>query len=190
MKSDQHGFTLLEVMLALAIFTMLSILAFIVMSQAQITHQRAREETASFNQLQRAMTLFGNDLLQLVARRNRSTNSILVTGKDVIFSTQTRDPKQPLSDTLRLQTVHWYLRDKTLYRALRSSVDASTERPAQPVLDHVEQFSLEAESETGGALPSHVTVHIQHQTYGTLDRLFSLPGQLMIEKPEATRNAQ
>lgn len=190
MKSDQNGFTLLEVMLALAIFTMLSILAFMVLSQAQITHQRAREETQRFNQLQRAMTLFGNDILQLVARRNRSTESMLVTGKEAIFSTQTRDPQQPLSDVLLLQTVHWYLRNHTLYRALRSSVDADTDLPAQPVLEDVEQFSLEAESDKSGELPSHVILHIEHQTYGALDRLFSLPARLTVEEPEETRKKQ
>lgn len=186
MKSKQNGFTLLEVMLALAIFAMLSILAFMVMSQANTTHQRAQEETRRFNQLQRAMTLFGNDLLQLVARRNRSTDRILLTGNEAIFSTQTRDPRHPLSDTLLLQTVHWYLRDHTLYRALRRSVDSDTDLPAQPVLDHVDQFSLEADASASGELPARVTLHIQHQTYGALDRPFALPGLITIEETKSS----
>lgn len=74
MINRQQGFTLLEVMAALAIFSMLSVLAFMIFSQVSELHQRSQKEIQKFNQLQRTITILDNDLLQLVARRNRSTD--------------------------------------------------------------------------------------------------------------------
>lgn len=71
MINRQQGFTLLEVMAALAIFSMLSVLAFMIFSQASELHQRSQKEIQQFNQLQRTITILDNDLLQLIARRNR-----------------------------------------------------------------------------------------------------------------------
>lgn len=92
MINRQQGFTLLEVMAALAIFSMLSVLAFMIFSQASELHQRSQKEIQQFNQLQRTITILDNDLLQLVARRNRSTDKIMVLGEEAIFTTQSRDP--------------------------------------------------------------------------------------------------
>lgn len=110
MINRQQGFTLLEVMAALAIFSMLSVLAFMIFSQASELHQRSQKEIQQFNQLQRTITILDNDLLQLVARRNRSTDKIMVLGEEAIFTTQSRDPLAPLSEAQTLLTVHWYLR--------------------------------------------------------------------------------
>ncbi|HDW1585679.1 TPA: type II secretion system minor pseudopilin GspJ, partial [Escherichia coli] len=115
MINRQQGFTLLEVMAALAIFSMLSVLAFMIFSQASELHQRSQKEIQQFNQLQRTITILDNDLLQLVARRNRSTDKIMVLGEEAIFTTQSRDPLAPLSEAQTLLTVHWYLRNHTLY---------------------------------------------------------------------------
>lgn len=110
MINRQQGFTLLEVMAALAIFSMLSVLAFMIFSQVSELHQRSQKEIQQFNQLQRTITILDNDLLQLVARRNRSTDKIMVLGEEAIFTTQSRDPLAPLSEAQTLLTVHWYLR--------------------------------------------------------------------------------
>lgn len=140
MINRQQGFTLLEVMAALAIFSMLSVLAFMIFSQASELHQRSQKEIQQFNQLQRTITILDNDLLQLVARRNRSTDKIMVLGEEAIFTTQSRDPLAPLSEAQTLLTVHWYLRNHTLYRAVRTSVDGRKDQPAQAMLEHVESF--------------------------------------------------
>lgn len=131
MINRQQGFTLLEVMAALAIFSMLSVLAFMIFSQASELHQRSQKEIQQFNQLQRTITILDNDLLQLVARRNRSTDKIMVLGEEAIFTTQSRDPLAPLSEAQTLLTVHWYLRNHTLYRAVRTSVDGGKDQPIE-----------------------------------------------------------
>lgn len=140
MINRQQGFTLLEVMAALAIFSMLSVLAFMIFLKFP-SCINVLKEIQKFNQLQRTITILDNDLLQLVARRNRSTDKIMVLGEEAIFTTQSRDPLAPLSEAQTLLTVHWYLRNHTLYRAVRTSVDGRKDHPAQAMLEHVELSS-------------------------------------------------
>lgn len=189
MINRQQGFTLLEVMAALAIFSMLSVLAFMIFSQASELHQRSQKEIQQFNQLQRTITILDNDLLQLVARRNRSTDKIMVLGEEAIFTTQSRDPLAPLSEAQTLLTVHWYLRNHTLYRAVRTSVDGRKDQPAQAMPEHVESFLLESNSGESQELPLSVTLHLQTQQYGGLQRRFALPEQLAREESPAQTQA-
>lgn len=189
MINRQQGFTLLEVMAALAIFSMLSVLAFMIFSQVSELHQRSQKEIQKFNQLQRTITILDNDLLQLVARRNRSTDKIMVLGEEAIFTTQSRDPLAPLSEAQTLLTVHWYLRNHTLYRAVRTSVDGRKDHPAQAMLEHVESFLLESNSGESQELPLSVTLHLKTQQYGALQRRFALPEQLAREESPAQTQA-
>ena len=187
MINRQQGFTLLEVMAALAIFSMLSVLAFMIFSQASELHQRSQKEIQQFNQLQRTITILDNDLLQLVARRNRSTDKIMVLGEEAIFTTQSRDPLAPLSEEQTLLTVHWYLRNHTLYRAVRTSVMAGRINPPSDV-EHVESFLLESNGESRELL-SQSALHLQTQQYGALQRRFALPEQLAREESPAQTQA-
>ncbi len=84
MINRQQGFTLLEVMAALAIFSMLSVLAFMIFLKLP-SCINVQKEIQQFNQLQRTITILDNDLLQLVARRNRSTDKIMVLGEEAIL---------------------------------------------------------------------------------------------------------
>lgn len=85
---------------------MLSVLAFIIFSQASKLHQRSQKKIQQFNQLQRTITILNNNLLQLVAQKNQSTNKIIVLSKKAIFTTQSRNPLAPLSKAQTLLTVH------------------------------------------------------------------------------------
>lgn len=187
MINRQQGFTLLEVMAALAIFSMLSVLAFMIFSQASELHQRSQKEIQQFNQLQRTITILDNDLLQLVARRNRSTDKIMVLGEEAIFTTQSRDPLAPLSEAQTLLTVHWYLRNHTLYRAVRTSVDGRKDQPARRCWN-MSSFLLESNSgKARTSSLSHVT-SADSAIWG-LQRRFALPEQLAREESPAQTQA-
>lgn len=188
MINRQQGFTLLEVMAALAIFSMLSVLAFMIFSQASELHQRSQKEIQQFNQLQRTITILDNDLLQLVARRNRSTDKIMVLGEEAIFTTQSRDPLAPLSEAQTLLTVHWYLRNHTLYRAVRTSVDGRKDQPARRCWNMSRAFfwKVTAGKARTSSL-SHVT-SADSAIWG-LQRRFALPEQLAREESPAQTQA-
>ncbi|RCQ16582.1 type II secretion system protein J, partial [Escherichia coli] len=85
--------------------------------------------------------------------------------------------------------VHWYLRNHTLYRAVRTSVDGRKDQPAQAMLEHVESFLLESNSGESQELPLSVTLHLQTQQYGGLQRRFALPEQLAREESPAQTQA-
>lgn len=188
MINRQQGFTLLEVMAALAIFSMLSVLAFMIFSQASELHQRSQKEIQQFNQLQRTITILDNDLLQLVARRNRSTDKIMVLGEEAIFTTQSRDP-------LALSVKHKpYSLFTGICEIIRSTVlfvlqDGRKDQPAQAMLEHVESFLLESNSGESQELPLSVTLHLKTQQYGALQRRFALPEQLAREESPAQTQA-
>lgn len=188
MINRQQGFTLLEVMAALAIFSMLSVLAFMIFSQVSELHQRSQKEIQKFNQLQRTITILDNDLLQLVARRNRSTDKIMVLGEEAIFTTQSRDPLAPLSEAQTLLTVHWYLRNHTLYRAVRTSVDGRKDHPARRCWNMSRAFFWKVTAEKARSFLS-VTLHLKTQQYGALQRRFALPEQLAREESPAQTQA-
>lgn len=189
MINRQQGFTLLEVMAALAIFSMLSVLAFMIFSQVSELHQRSQKEIQKFNQLQRTITILDNDLLQLVARRNRSTDKIMVLGEEAIFTTQSRDP-------LALSVKHKpYSLFTGICEIIRSTVlfvllwMAGRITPAQAMLEHVESFLLESNSGESQELPLSVTLHLKTQQYGALQRRFALPEQLAREESPAQTQA-
>lgn len=112
----------------------------------------------------------------------------MVLGEEAIFTTQSRDPQAPLNEAQTLQTVHWYLRNHTLYRAVRTSVDGRKDQPAQAMLEHVESFLLESNSGKAKNILS-VTLHLKTQQYGALQRRFALPEQLAREESPAQTQA-
>lgn len=71
MSKVPNGFTLLEVMLAIVIFSTLSFLASQVFSQATEQYQRAKKTGDDFEAIQHTVLMLENDLMQYVPRKNR-----------------------------------------------------------------------------------------------------------------------
>lgn len=97
MSKMPRGFTLLEVMLAIAIFSTLSFLASMVFSQASEQHQRAKKTADNFDAIQHTMLLFENDLMQYVPRKNRQTNQPFSAKKMARFSLPRHETQPCLS---------------------------------------------------------------------------------------------
>ncbi len=66
------GFTLIEVLVSIAIFASLSVAAYQVVSQVQRSNLMSQERTARLNELQRAIVMMDNDFRQMAFRRTRT----------------------------------------------------------------------------------------------------------------------
>lgn len=169
----QRGFTLLEVVLAIAIFSTLSFLASMVFSQATEQHGRAKEIAEVFRALQRTELMLENDLMQYVPRKNRQTRLTFQSGANsALFTTQVQSPDDLSGTTFNLATVHWFVKENTLYRAIRHSPDSANEEPPRPMLSDVAFFSvaMPTSGESGAA-----TITLERVRQGTLVRRYRLP---------------
>lgn len=177
MTNHQRGFTLLEVMLAIAIFSVLSFLASMVFSQASEQHQRAQKLASDFHALQYTLLLLENDLMQYVPRKNRQTHQTFASGTDeLLFSTQMRDTTTPFEAAFVLTTVHWYVQDGTLYRAVRYSPDGKEDKPARALLTNITRFAAVLLAGEGNTASATVAITLERENRASVRRVFILPG--------------
>lgn len=187
MINRQRGFTLLEVMLAIAIFSVLSFLASMIFSQASEQHQRAQKMANDFHALQYTLLLLENDLMQYVPRQNRQTRQTFASGTDeMIFTTQARDATSPFEASFVLTTVHWYIKDGTLYRAGRHSPDGKEEKPAHALLTNITHLSAALVAAEGKTTSATVAITLELDNKESVRRVFILPGWV----PEKQQTAQ
>ncbi|MGL4416286.1 MAG: type II secretion system minor pseudopilin GspJ, partial [Plesiomonas shigelloides] len=71
-RASQLGFTLLELLVAIAVFALLSLGIYQVVDGVRRADQTSAALTERMNSMQRAMQLLHNDFTQAVARRQRS----------------------------------------------------------------------------------------------------------------------
>jgi general secretion pathway protein J len=64
----KRGFTLLEMLIALAIFATLSVIAYQVLNQVQISNEVSAKKTARLNEIQKAFVIIDSDLRQMAPR--------------------------------------------------------------------------------------------------------------------------
>lgn len=182
-KSPQSGFTLLEVMVALTIFSLLSFAAWQLLSVALKSNTQNKAYTQRFSHLQRAVSIFSNDAIQAIPRRSRSTGQALFAAENsLIFTTQNWSNTFNGCCTPDIQTVHWYLQDGTLYRAVRTSPDTDDEPYQVALLNNVSAFSLRTfsggvwnEAISSSNLPDAIELSLTLTDYGTVRRVYLFP---------------
>ena len=79
-RGSVKGFTLIEVMVAIAVFATLSFSAYQVVNQVQRSNELSLEKSERIKQLQRSLVFLDNDFRQIVARPFR-TNGEKVSDK-------------------------------------------------------------------------------------------------------------
>lgn len=196
----QHGFTLIEIMIAIAIFAMIGIASTALLSRMIDANGASGERFAELEKLQRAMLIIERDLLQAVPRPARVDGdlqeSVLTGGvtsdsdADGIAFVRTgwHNPQLMLPRS-NLQLIAYRLQDNRLERVYGNFVDnvIGYEPKVRVLLEGVEDFQVEffvkregaPESErdwnenyNGSALPRAVAVIITTKAYGEIRREF------------------
>ncbi len=193
------GFTLLELLIALAIFAVLSTLAYGSLRAALFNREQSLERTEQLARLQMAFLFLGRDLRQVVNRPVRDTwgdsKPPIHTPQQAYRLEFTRNGWNNPAYTRRstLQRVAYAVKDGSLIRYSWLMLDRSDEKPTytQPLLDGVDEFELrflnrklkwsktwpalnQGQEEKQSTLPVAVEVTVELAGWGRIRRLFPL----------------
>lgn len=195
----QSGFTLIEVLVAIAIFASLSVGAYQVLNQVQRSNELSQERSARLKSLQRALVFLNNDFRQMALRQTRTQSeepaSLLIQWQDYLLDSDTKgvmfarsgwhNPQQqfPRGEVTK---VGYRLKEQTLERVWWRYPDtpAGQTPVVMPLLDKVESFELrffdgqewQTDWDKKHALPHAVTVKLELQDYGLIERIYLTNG--------------
>jgi general secretion pathway protein J len=202
-RQNPDGFTLLELLVAVAIFAVLSAMAYGGLRNVIDNSQQTETAMQRLQQVQLAILKISRDLTQLSARSIRDeygnfSNSILTRQGDDIFIEFTRGGRRNPAELLRshLQRVAYKIEEDTLSRLHWPQLDRTQEMlPYESVLlEGVESASvrfldnnnewhdewppLSATGQTDGntAVLSAIEFTVVLQDWGELVRLFMVSG--------------
>ncbi len=194
-RNRVKGFTLIEVLVSIAIFASLSVAAYQVVSQVQRSNLLSQERTARLNELQRAMVMMDNDFRQMALRRTRTEGEepakklifwsdylLNSDAKGVVFTRGGWHNPQQQFPRGEVTKVGYRLKDQTLQRLWWRYPDtpAGQEAIVLPLLTQTESFELrfydgkqwKSEWDTNNALPKAVSVELTLKDYGKITRTY------------------
>lgn len=195
LPAAQAGFTLLEMLVALAVFALLSGAAVLALAHAADQQAAVRAHLDRIAGLQLAHGLLQADLSQAALRRTRRPDG----GADRhAFNASPHDPRLPLLAFVRhgwdnpgdaprasLQYVEYRISEGRLERSTRHDLDGARVGPPQVLLDGVRAASVAFHAQgrwndgwIGGldALPDAVALDLDLDHVGRVRQVFLLPG--------------
>lgn len=195
------GFTLLELVVALAIFALLGAIAYGGLQSVLVAQEQSSRATKRLGALQSAWNLMQRDIEQTVARSVRdnsgSTESSLAGGRSYEYALiLTRGGrKNPLHQRRSsLQRIAYRLVNGNLVRTTWSVLDRAPDSTPDRdiILEHVQSFSLRfldarrewqetwprlgADGGVDASRPLAIKVTLQLQYWGELVRVFAVAG--------------
>ena len=193
----QRGFTLLEMLIAIAIFGMLGMASYNVLSTLQRSEALSRETSDRLASLQRAFSVMERDLSQMVNRQVRVDggephSQVMTAGRNIIESDEDgivfthlgwRNPGLVLPRS-SLQFTAFRLKENTLEKLHTLYVDPviGAEPRTSKLLDGVTalrfHFYHNDDWQRGWSregLPDAVRVELEHEYFGELQRIFLIP---------------
>jgi general secretion pathway protein J len=196
-KLGDRGFTLLELLVALAIFALISVALFGSLTSMIDTKQHLEADSNKLRELQTTFRLIGRDIEQAIARPIRATYqpelpALIWTEHPGSLELTTNGRRNPVRmKRSSLQRVAYRLEDGLLIKDTWPVLDRAidSEPFSQVLLRDVESFEMSFVGENGqtsrswppennvsGAstvlLPKAVQVHLYLKRWGRIDRLF------------------
>ena len=198
LKQSNDGFTLLEVLIAIAIFSLISLSSFTIFDSVLKGDKTSKQRSERRNELQRAFLIIERDITQ-IARRTISINGeapqerFIQRENDTFSSEETAiafvrhgwtNPGLllPRSD---MQAVAYRLVDDTLQRLHYNFVDSvvGEEPKVRPLISDVTEIEFEYYNGKGWqktwatpSLPLAIAIIITTKDYGVIRRQFLVPG--------------
>ncbi|OBT10142.1 type II secretion system protein GspJ [Vibrio sp. UCD-FRSSP16_10] len=189
------GFTLIEVLVAIAVFAGLSIAAYQVVFQIQLSNKQSQDKLGRLQELQATLVYLDSDFRQIAVRRFRNDgqeagqaliywqdNLIDSDAKGVLFSRLGWINPQQQFPRGEITKVGYRVRGDKLERVWWRYPDTPVgqEGIVTPLLSKVEKFDLRfydgeawvKEWTDNGALPKAIAVDIKLEDYGKLERIY------------------
>ncbi len=199
-KSKQ-GFTLLEVLVAIAIFSVVSLASFTIFDTVLRGNENSKLRSDRQNELQRAFLLMERDFSQIAKRSMRingeapstrflqiSDDSFLADKEALAFVRAGWTNPGLLLPRSDMQNVAYRLEDETLQRLHFNFVDAvvGEEPRVRPLIKGVDSLKFEyhdgkqwQEKWDGNNLPHAIAVEMDTQDFGTVRRQFLVATDLV-----------
>lgn len=204
------GFTLIEVLVSIAIFASLSIGAYQVLNQVQRSDALSQQRSERLKSLQHTLVFMDNDFRQMALRQMRTngqapSDKLLVwqdylldsDAKGVMFARSGWHNPQQQFPRGEVTKVGYRIKENQLERVWWRYVDtpAGQEGVTLPLIDGVESFDLgfyngqewQKEWSTAYTLPKAVMVTLVFEDYGTIERIY-LTGGGKLERTEEQSN--
>lgn len=190
------GFSLIEMLVALVVFALISSAGVAVMAYAADNQGVLRERMDRIGEFQRARALLKADLSQAAARRTRdATGAVAVqaftgaadAGEGILFALTRRGWSNPEhAPRASLQYVEYRLRDGRLERGARRSLDGAVLGEPQVLLRGVRaaqaHYRFRGEWQDGwpggvSEVPEALRLQLDIDGIGRVQQLFLMPGQ-------------
>ena len=195
-RGASSGFTLLEVLIAIAIFSVISLTSFTVFDTVLTGDEASKAQTNRLNELQRGFLILERDITQITRRSVRvngespQTFYLYASGPDndegalAFVRAGWTNPALllPRSD---LQGIAYQLKDNTLMRYHANFVDpiVGEEPKARPLISNVSNIHFEFFQQgkwqkelNSSFLPLAVAVELETEDFGNIRRQFLVAG--------------
>jgi general secretion pathway protein J len=194
---QQQGFTLLELIIAIAIFAVVSILTYSGLSSVIQTSQVTEESADKLRQLQLAMIFVRRDIMQIVPRQVNDGSGqlqeafISSLGESLLEFTRDGNPNPANRVRSTLQRVRYIIEEEQWFRLSWNNLDhTQNEEPQkQLLLDNVValefrflnsqkqwQDTWQKENIAGRSieLPLAIEMNFEHQDWGKIQSIFHI----------------
>lgn len=147
----QRGFTLLEMLVALAVFAVLGLMSSQMVNRVLKVHQAAITRGERLGEVQRAMQIMQRDVLEMTSRTVRDEMGdplpTVRVGNDIVLEITRSGWRNPLRQRRSdLQRVAYQVRDETLFRYYWNVLDRAedTQPVSQELLHDVTALEVHA----------------------------------------------
>jgi len=206
---NQQGFTLLEVLIAVAIFALISLAGFTILNTVLQSEERSKQRIARINEIQRAFLIMERDFLQITRRTIRvdgekplagyihtEQNNFSASSQAIAFVRSGWTNPGLLMPRGDLQSVAYRLNDNVLERLHFNFVDAvvGQEPKVRPLLSKVKELDFAyydgkkwQKQLRKNSIPMAIAIELELEDYGNIRREFLVAGDAPVQKAKGSK---